>query len=48
MLLSKYDGETSLPVFSRLDPSHAVYESPYMLVLGYESDAALRQDAAGC
>ena len=47
VLLSKYDGETSLPVFSRLDPSHAVYESPYMLVLGYESDAALRQDAAG-
>ena len=46
VLLSKYDGETSLPVFSRLDPSHAVYESPYMLVLGYESDAALRQDAA--
>ena len=47
VLLSKYDGETSLPVFSRLDVSHAVYESPYMLVLGYESDAALRQDAAG-
>ena len=46
VLLSKYDGETSLPVFSRLDVSHAVYESPYMLVLGYESDAALRQDAA--
>lgn len=46
VLLSKYEGETSLPVFSRLDPSHAVYESPYLIALGYESDAALRQDAA--
>lgn len=46
VLLSKYEGETSLPVFSRLDPSHAVYESPYLIALGYESDAALREDAA--
>ena len=45
VLLSKYEGETSLPVFSRLDPSHAVYESPYLIALGYESDAALREDA---
>lgn len=46
VLLSKYEGETSLPVFSRLDPSHAVYESPYLIALGYESVEALRQDAA--
>ena len=46
VLLSKYDGETSLPVFANLDPAHAIYESPYLIALGYESFDALRADAS--
>ena len=46
VLLSKYDGETSLPVFANLDPARAIYESPYLIALGYESFDALRADAS--
>ena len=47
VLLSSYDGETSLPVFSHLSPSHVIYESPYLLAYGYESFDDLYDDAGG-
>ena len=46
ILFSKYFGETDFPLFARLDPSHVIYESPYLLAYGYESFDDLYNDAA--
>ena len=46
ILFSKYYHETDYPLFANLDPSHAIYESPYLIALGYESFDDLYSDAA--
>ena len=46
ILFSKYYHETDYPLFANLDPAHAIYESPYLIALGYESFDDLYSDAA--
>ena len=46
ILFSKYYHETDYPLFANLDPSRAIYESPYLIALGYESFDDLYSDAA--
>ena len=46
ILFSKYYEETDFPLFAQMDPSHVIYESPYLLAYGYESFDDLYADAA--
>ena len=45
ILFSKYYEETDFPLFAQMDPSHVIYESPYLLAYGYESFDDLYADA---
>lgn len=46
ILFSKYYEETDFPLFAQMDPSHVIYESPYLLAYGYQSFDDLYADAS--